>query len=50
MFLTNATMSAKLSSLPSQDADFAAVISPVAEIISELKMGRMVILVDEEDR
>ena len=43
-------MSAKLSSLPSQDADFAAAISPVAEIISELKMGRMVILVDEEDR
>jgi 3,4-dihydroxy 2-butanone 4-phosphate synthase/GTP cyclohydrolase II len=43
-------MSAKLSSLPSPEADLAAAISPVAEIISELKMGRMVILVDEEDR
>lgn len=46
----NATMSAKLSSAPSLDADLAAAISPVSEIISELKMGRMVILVDEEDR
>jgi 3,4-dihydroxy 2-butanone 4-phosphate synthase / GTP cyclohydrolase II len=27
-----------------------AVISPVEEIVAELKAGRMVILVDEEDR
>jgi 3,4-dihydroxy 2-butanone 4-phosphate synthase/GTP cyclohydrolase II len=43
-------MPAKLSSIPPLEADLAAAISPVAEIISELKMGRMVILVDEEDR
>jgi 3,4-dihydroxy 2-butanone 4-phosphate synthase/GTP cyclohydrolase II len=43
-------MTAKLSSISPLNADLAAAISPVAEIISELKMGRMVILVDEEDR
>jgi 3,4-dihydroxy 2-butanone 4-phosphate synthase/GTP cyclohydrolase II len=43
-------MPAKLSSISPLNADLAAAISPVAEIISELKMGRMVILVDEEDR
>jgi 3,4-dihydroxy 2-butanone 4-phosphate synthase/GTP cyclohydrolase II len=43
-------MPAKLSSVSPLNADLAAAISPVAEIISELKMGRMVILVDEEDR
>jgi 3,4-dihydroxy 2-butanone 4-phosphate synthase/GTP cyclohydrolase II len=46
----NVTMPAKLSSISPLNADLAAAISPVAEIISELKMGRMVILVDEEDR
>lgn len=44
------TMPAKLSSISPLNVDLAAAISPVAEIISELKMGRMVILVDEEDR
>lgn len=48
--LHNAIMSAKPSTLSPLDADLAAAISPVSEIISELKMGRMVILVDEEDR
>ncbi len=43
-------MPAKLSSISPLNADLAAAISPVSEIISELKMGRMVILVDEEDR
>jgi 3,4-dihydroxy 2-butanone 4-phosphate synthase / GTP cyclohydrolase II len=43
-------MPAKLSSISPMNVDLAAAISPVAEIISELKMGRMVILVDEEDR
>ncbi len=43
-------MPAKLSSISPLNVDLAAAISPVAEIISELKMGRMVILVDEEDR
>ena len=43
-------MPAKLSSISPLNADLAAAISPGAEIISELKMGRMVILVDEEDR
>jgi len=43
-------MPAKLSSISPLNADLAAAISPVDEIISELKMGRMVILVDEEDR
>lgn len=48
--LLNVTMPAKLSSISPLNVDLAAAISPVAEIISELKMGRMVILVDEEDR
>jgi 3,4-dihydroxy 2-butanone 4-phosphate synthase/GTP cyclohydrolase II len=43
-------MPAKLSSISPLNVDLAAAISPVSEIISELKMGRMVILVDEEDR
>ncbi len=43
-------MPAKLSSISPLNADLAAAISPVSEIISELKMGRRVILVDEEDR
>ena len=50
MLLTNFNMPAKLSSVSPLNADLAAAISPVDEIISELKMGRMVILVDEEDR
>ncbi|HLT98386.1 MAG TPA: bifunctional 3,4-dihydroxy-2-butanone-4-phosphate synthase/GTP cyclohydrolase II [Burkholderiaceae bacterium] len=32
------------------DAELGAGISPVAEIVAELRAGRMVILVDEEDR
>lgn len=32
------------------DADLACDISPVTEIVEELRAGRMVILVDEEDR
>jgi len=48
--LHNAIMSVKPSPVASLDAELAAAISPVSEIISELKMGRMVILVDEEDR
>ena len=50
VLLLNDTMPAKLSSISPLNVDLAAAISPVAEIISELKMGRMVILVDEEDR
>lgn len=48
--LHNAIMSVKPYPVASLDAELAAAISPVSEIISELKMGRMVILVDEEDR
>lgn len=50
VLLPNVTMPAKLSSISPLNVDLAAAISPVSEIISELKMGRMVILVDEEDR
>src|SRR5690606_25883749 len=32
------------------DAELGAGISPAAEIVAELRAGRMVILVDEEDR
>ncbi len=43
-------MSAKISAVPTFDDGLAAAISPVTEIINELKMGHMVTLVDEEDR
>ena len=39
-----------LKSVPTSAAQTASVLSPVPEIIAELKAGRMVILVDEEDR
>ena len=39
-------MSAQSSRPPIPDS----AISPVAEIVTELRAGRMVILVDEEDR
>ena len=43
-------MSAKISLASSSDPVPASAISPVSEIIDELRAGRMVILVDEEDR
>lgn len=46
----SSAMSAKISLASTLDSSLAAAISPVTEIINELKMGRMVILVDEEDR
>jgi 3,4-dihydroxy 2-butanone 4-phosphate synthase / GTP cyclohydrolase II len=46
----NTAMSAKISLASTLDSGLAAAISPVSEIINELRMGRMVILVDEEDR
>ncbi len=43
-------MSAKISLASSTTPAVPSAISPVSEIIDELRMGRMVILVDEEDR
>ena len=43
-------MSAKISLASSNSPVSASAISPVSEIINELRAGRMVILVDEEDR
>ena len=43
-------MSAKISLASSTAPAAPSAISPVSEIIDELRMGRMVILVDEEDR
>ena len=43
-------MSAKISLASSTTPAAPSAISPVSEIIDELRMGRMVILVDEEDR
>jgi 3,4-dihydroxy 2-butanone 4-phosphate synthase/GTP cyclohydrolase II len=43
-------MSAKISLATSTTPVPPSAISPVSEIIDELRMGRMVILVDEEDR
>jgi len=43
-------MSAKISLSSSSSAVATSAISPVSEIIDELRAGRMVILVDEEDR
>ena len=43
-------MSVQTSSVPITPEDLAAAISPVSEIVDELRAGRMVILVDEEDR
>ena len=39
-----------MSTQPETDIDTGAGISPVTEIVAELRAGRMVILVDEEDR
>ena len=39
-----------MSTLPETDIDTGTGISPVTEIVAELRAGRMVILVDEEDR
>jgi len=39
-----------MSTLPETDTDTGTGISPVSEIVAELRAGRMVILVDEEDR
>jgi 3,4-dihydroxy 2-butanone 4-phosphate synthase/GTP cyclohydrolase II len=43
-------MTASLSLASSTSAPASARISPVEEIVAELRQGRMVILVDEEDR
>ena len=43
-------MSAKISLASSSNPVPASAISPVSEIVDELRAGRMVILVDEEDR
>lgn len=47
---TTLLMSVQTSSVPITPEDLAAAISPVSEIVDELRAGRMVILVDEEDR
>ena len=43
-------MSVQTPSAPSLPDDLASAISPVSVIVDELRAGRMVILVDEEDR
>jgi len=43
-------MSAPLSAVPSAPAGQGSPIASVTEIVAELRAGRMVILVDEEDR
>ncbi|AWB34316.1 3,4-dihydroxy-2-butanone-4-phosphate synthase [Orrella marina] len=40
----------KASSSVGDDSDLTGAISPVTEILEELRAGRMVVLVDEEDR
>lgn len=43
-------MSSPLRVAAPQSEDMASAISPISEIIEELRAGRMVVLVDEEDR
>jgi len=43
-------MSSPLRAAPREGEDMSAAISPITEILAELRAGRMVVLVDEEDR
>jgi len=45
-----AAPSTVMNALPTPNAPASCAISPVEEIVAELRAGRMVILVDEEDR
>jgi 3,4-dihydroxy 2-butanone 4-phosphate synthase/GTP cyclohydrolase II len=43
-------MSAQIHNLPAQVPARKSALSPISEVIAEIKAGRIVILVDEEDR
>ncbi|MDR0564886.1 MAG: 3,4-dihydroxy-2-butanone-4-phosphate synthase [Azoarcus sp.] len=43
-------MSAKIHNIPAHVSAHKSALSPITEIIDEIKAGRIVILVDEEDR
>jgi len=43
-------MSAQIHTIPAQAPVHQSALSPISEIIAEIKAGRIVVLVDEEDR
>jgi 3,4-dihydroxy 2-butanone 4-phosphate synthase/GTP cyclohydrolase II len=43
-------MSARIHDIPAQAGAHKSALSPISEVINEIKAGRIVVLVDEEDR
>jgi len=43
-------MSAQIHPIPAQASIYKSALSPISEIIAEIKAGRIVVLVDEEER